>query len=253
MKLLKLILAATMACAAFGQDADLPKTPKLFTLKYIEASRAAAILDFFGPIRSDNVLKTIVVHGTPATHLGVEEALKKIDVPPVPVPPPPPQRVSKNVELTFHAILASAKGDGTSKLPADLEGVGRNLTTLFGFNQYAVLEVAQIRSRDGANFNTYGTLRIPIPDSRGPGMTAKYAVSGRSTVVDQTPRIVSLANLGFDLSKPEIVDGKSSSRGLGQISTNIDIKEGQKVVVGKATMDGSDSSIILVVTAKVVD
>jgi len=37
------------------------------------------------------------------------------------------------------------------------------------------------------------------------------------------------------------------------IATDVDIREGQKVVVGKANMDGSDRASIVVLTAKVVD
>ncbi|PYV91061.1 MAG: hypothetical protein DMG05_08330 [Acidobacteria bacterium] len=37
------------------------------------------------------------------------------------------------------------------------------------------------------------------------------------------------------------------------INTNIDVREGQKVVVGKATIDGSNNALFLVLTAKVID
>lgn len=37
------------------------------------------------------------------------------------------------------------------------------------------------------------------------------------------------------------------------INTNIDVREGQKIVVGKATIDGSNNALFLVLTAKVVD
>jgi hypothetical protein len=47
------------------------------------------------------------------------------------------------------------------------------------------------------------------------------------------------------------VTGSSNLR--TSIATDIDIREGQKVVVGKTSMDGSDNHLILVVTAEVVD
>lgn len=37
------------------------------------------------------------------------------------------------------------------------------------------------------------------------------------------------------------------------ISTSIDIREGQKVVVGKANIDNADNALILVLTAKVIE
>jgi hypothetical protein len=37
------------------------------------------------------------------------------------------------------------------------------------------------------------------------------------------------------------------------MSTDVDVREGQKVVVGKANMDGSDRASIVVLMAKVVE
>ena len=37
------------------------------------------------------------------------------------------------------------------------------------------------------------------------------------------------------------------------LNTDVDIREGQKVVVGKANMDGSDRASIVILTAKVVE
>ena len=40
---------------------------------------------------------------------------------------------------------------------------------------------------------------------------------------------------------------------IAGITTDIDVREGQKVVVGKANIDNSDNALILILTAKVVD
>jgi hypothetical protein len=50
----------------------------------------------------------------------------------------------------------------------------------------------------------------------------------------------------------------AAGQGQGQkqyqyINTDVDVREGQKVVVGKANMDGSDRASIIVLTAKVVE
>ncbi|HVN83075.1 MAG TPA: hypothetical protein VMW38_29095 [Terriglobia bacterium] len=37
------------------------------------------------------------------------------------------------------------------------------------------------------------------------------------------------------------------------INTDLDVREGQKVVVGKATVDNSNNALFLVLTARVVD
>jgi hypothetical protein len=46
--------------------------------------------------------------------------------------------------------------------------------------------------------------------------------------------------------------GNSQNR-QAAISTSIDVREGQKVVVGKANIDNADNALILVLAAKVVE
>ena len=45
--------------------------------------------------------------------------------------------------------------------------------------------------------------------------------------------------------------GEMEYRNAG-LNTDIDVAEGQKVVVGKSSVNGSDEAMILIVTAKVV-
>jgi hypothetical protein len=47
-------------------------------------------------------------------------------------------------------------------------------------------------------------------------------------------------------------DGKDKFQNVS-IATNIDMKEGQKIVVGKANIDGSENALIVILTAKVMD
>jgi len=47
-------------------------------------------------------------------------------------------------------------------------------------------------------------------------------------------------------------DGKDKYQHVS-VATNIDMKEGQKIVVGKANIDDSENALIVVLTAKVVD
>jgi hypothetical protein len=47
-------------------------------------------------------------------------------------------------------------------------------------------------------------------------------------------------------------DGKDKYQQVN-LETNIDMKEGQKIVVGKANIDGSENALIVILTAKVVD
>jgi hypothetical protein len=66
------------------------------------------------------------------------------------------------------------------------------------------------------------------------------------------PRTIRLGQLRFDVSRTVVVDGKAQVNRSG-INTNIDVREGQKTVVGKSNITGTDDAIILVVTPKVIE
>jgi hypothetical protein len=59
---------------------------------------------------------------------------------------------------------------------------------------------------------------------------------------------VRINNLSFTLHVPH----PSGHFEVG-VHTDIDVREGQKVVVGKANIDNADNALILVLTAKVIE
>lgn len=72
---------------------------------------------------------------------------------------------------------------------------------------------------------------------------------------DSSPKIVNLQNLNLQVRMPT---GMRNEKGQPEfkttgVSTDIDIRDGQKVVVGKSDMNNGESPLILVVTAKVVE
>ena len=69
---------------------------------------------------------------------------------------------------------------------------------------------------------------------------------------DDKGRAIRIDNLKVGLKVPVMSGGNIQYIDTG-IATDVDIHEGQKVVVGKANMDGSDRASIIVLMAKVVD
>ena len=79
------------------------------------------------------------------------------------------------------------------------------------------------------------------------GQPTFLMLSGRvslTTAGDET--LVQLRNGGLELRRP----GEKWSRGFGG---DVSLREGQRVVVGKTAVEGSDNALFLVLTARVVD
>jgi len=71
--------------------------------------------------------------------------------------------------------------------------------------------------------------------------------------------MIRVDNLKLNLESPfitgpdPVIQKMMLNRWGASIQTQIDVREGQRVVVGKANVNASDGAMVLVVTAKVVD
>ncbi len=231
--LLTLIFAAT----AFAQQ----NVSKLIQLKYIFPDSVMPIVATFGRgnvvANQEPRARYVTISGPAELITSIEDAIRKIDV------PPPP---TKNIESTFHILLA---GGQAGDVPKELDGVVQQLRTVFGLKSFRLLETAVIRGRDGAE--TSGAMPSPTKQETPARYYIKYQraqVSGD----DKTPR-VRFDNLQFSAYIQYTAgDGKAFDR-EAMLKTDLDVGANQKVVVGKTNVDAASQSIFLVVTAKVVD
>lgn len=225
---------AAMSLVAWGQEAP-NVVGKLIQLKYVDANRAnnlaAVIANAQGlNLRADEALHYIAVRGPADRVAAFEEAVKKIDVPPL------------DFELTVYLISTTAQaGD---QLPEALASVAKQLHGVFAYKGYQLLDSFVLRGRDGQNNGS----------AEGTVKTSTYSFRyNRATVNDGTPKIVNLQNLSLQIRTPSAYHdekGNIQYKSTG-LSSDIDIRDGQKVVVGKSDMNNGESPLILVVTAKV--
>jgi hypothetical protein len=103
-----------------------------------------------------------------------------------------------------------------------------------------------LRGRDGSQSGSAeGTIK-----------TSTYSFRyNRASVLDGTPKMVNFQNLVLQIRMPS---GTRNDKGQMEykttgLSSDIDIRDGQKVVVGKSDVNNGESPLILVVTAKVVE
>jgi hypothetical protein len=163
----------------------------------------------------------------------VEVMVKKLDVAPA------------NIELTVYLISGNSR-DAADDLPKDLASTAKQLHGLFAYKSYRILQSFVLRDREnGHGTSTSGSL------SAGASYNFQYRAV---TVSNGTPRVVHIDGVQFSVQTPtgKVDDKGRAVNDFSTINTDLDASEGQKVVVGKSNVHGSDDALILVVTAQVV-
>lgn len=230
---MKILAMLAMASMAWAQDAQPKMVHKLIQLKYVDANAVRSVLGALpGSIQADDRLHVLVVNLPPDVVAMVESAVAKLDVPPL------------DFDLTVY-LISSAPHDN---LPPALESTMKQLHGVFSYSGYQMLEDFVIRGRDGQQGSASGTFH---------GTRSTYSFRyQQASVSGDAPHTIRLRDLNLMLRYPSggvnIKDGQPNMQTTG-LETDIDIREGQKVVVGKSDLNNGDSPLILVVTAKVVE
>ena len=236
-KLAILILFTAVSCL---QAEDVTRT---FRLQYADPGSISSVIAPYGRVQSNAVLKalTITTHDNNAM-TEVEQVIKRFDVPPPPV---------QNVDVTIY--LMSALGTPSSgAVPPELEPVVKQLKNTFSYKGYQLIDTEVIRVRAGQGGEVSGVVNgAPSVDGNKTISQVKFRSASVST--DEKGRAIRIDGLKVGLRIP-VASGEKKYQYIDTgINTDVDIREGQKVVVGKANMDGSDRASIVVLTAKVVE
>jgi hypothetical protein len=209
---------------------------KLVEVKYRDANALRDLVSNFGiQVRSDDRLKALVLMGSPEAVNQAEAAIKKLDV---------PAPLEKNIELLAYMVMASNEPQSGPE-PADLAAVIKQMRTLFPYKSYRLLDTIWVRTKaGGGSFESRGL--APASLKVDPNFTPTYLLSSRGawhTEFENSSIRFAELNLTLTLRESTVI----------KIGSNVDVREGQKVVIGKTNPTGGDSAVVLVVTAKVVD
>lgn len=245
MKLTKIVLlGASLAAALAAQTAaapppaQAPEPPHLrrvFTLKYADARHVASLLGVFGySINADRDLHVMAVTAPPEGMAAVEDAIKRLDV---------PTAAPKDVDLIVYLLLASEQSSAGDGLPPELQPVGEQLKKIFSFKGFRLLDSILLRTQPGNRATASGSI-APSNDLR----SMKYSFQVQPSAVTEDPggRLIRLDDLNLGVERGD------SNGNIAGIRTEITVREGQRVVVGKSNI-GTGGSLILVVTAKVTE
>jgi hypothetical protein len=171
----------------------------------------------------------------------IEDAIQKLDV---------PSAMPKNIEMTIYLLVATdAATPVGSAIPKDLDSVAAQLKATFPFKNYGLLDVLTFRTRTGQYVSTTssgGSFQI---GSRPVSVISSLRIASISVESDGSTVRIDKMNSNYRVPVPTGSGEQYNYQDLG-IQTDLDIKEGQKVVVGRLGIS-HDQALFLIMMAKV--
>jgi hypothetical protein len=194
----------------------------------------------------DDQLKVITLNGTPEVVEMLMNNIRRLDVTPS----------MKSIELTVQLLLGS-ETDG--KVPDELNAVVKQLRATFPFKGYQLLDSNVQRALDGKRSALDGVLPGP---AEFPAATYRMDFTTASVLGEGAGRQVSLAGLKFTSRYPYEIGTSPTGTGPGprqfqfggaEFYTDVVLREGQKIVIGKSSLGHGKESLFGVLSAKVVE
>jgi hypothetical protein len=230
---------------------------RVFVIQHVSANQLAKVLKVFpAEIRSvdSRGLNALAVSAKPPVLAAIGETIKRLDQPNAGV-----ESASSSVGLTGYILEGLDERQEPEALPAELQAVVGQLRRTFKYGGYRLLDTIVARTRaDGSHFSVAGVTEKKL---NGLGPSYYHLDANRTAVVGDAPRVVQLTNLNFGLEIPVPVGPPPSDNSKPRefqykrigLSSDMDIRDGQYVVVGKSGLGDSENALVLVLTAKVVD
>jgi hypothetical protein len=240
----RLLMLLLLAVPLVAQETPGPPKliQKLIPLKYADPRTVENMLRVFDvQVVSNTELHAMAVKGTPQTIQAVEEAIARLDT---------PAAAPKNIELTVYLLVGNEAADSPAgAIPKEMESVVTQLKNTFQFKNYRLLDVMTLRTRTGQQASTessggfmqYGNVTKPV--------TTTFTINSSSIGADGSTIRIDQIRTGTKIPQ-EQGPGQFNYQDLG-LRTDLDIKEGQKVVVGRMGIN-RDQALFLVLTARVV-
>ncbi|MCU1237473.1 MAG: hypothetical protein JWP63_5440 [Candidatus Solibacter sp.] len=231
-----IVAAMLLGAPLWAQAPNEPKTTKLVRLQFAEPRAIQNIVSLYGvQITSNEQMKVMALYGRPSEIAAAEAAIKQLDVAP------------KTLELTVYFVVGGDNPQqmaGAPAAPPDIRDVIAQLKNAFSFKEYRMLDVLTLRTRVGSNAETSG-----IVSAGSPPKLTQFSIRNSMIGEDGTIRLDHMhAGLRIPLPKE---DGKNQYLNTG-IDQSVDVKEGQKVVVGRSSLEGPERALFLILMARVV-
>jgi hypothetical protein len=221
-----------------------PRIQKLFLLKYADPVHVANLLGVFNAsVRPDSDMHALAVETASRPTMGaIEEAIQRLDV---------PSAASKNIEMTAYLLIGSeSAGTEPGAMPKELDSVAAQLKNAFAFKSYRLLDTLALRTRVGQRASTSSSGRGTKIGDNTPAVTTQFQIRSAGIGSDETTIRIDGLNLDSRIPVQTGSGGQFSVNNVG-LQADVDIKQGQKVVIGRVSV--GESALFLVLTAQVVN
>ena len=198
---------------------------KVFVLKHVHVNDLARLLSVFPAEISGmerDTTRVLSVSAAPGVVAAIEETVKRLDVAPSPI---------RSVEITAHVLECSPSGEAGT-IPQDLQGVLAQLKKAFNYTGCSLARTLYARGSDDGRLSLESNERA----------AGNYQLSGRVEVDSSQPPVVRLRAL-------DLLNFTGPNR--GRINGDIEVRDGQKVVLGRLGTTEAGKDQIVVLTAKV--
>jgi hypothetical protein len=238
--ILMMALTPALVAAQEAKEQQAPPAPanlavKAFQVKPGNLERIRDALNMIvglNNVKADENLNVLVVKTTQQLMPAVEEIVKRLDVA---VPPP------RNIEFTIYLLEVAREPLAENVIPADLQSTVTQLRTALGYQGFRVADRTIVQARPGDPIQYSGNLQVPQGQAPAPRPQNEYALSFRTKLLpEEKPPVIQIDQLRL--------------YGLGHgdvLRTSVDVREGQKVVVGKAA--ANQQNLVLVISAKLLN
>lgn len=215
---------------------------KIFEVKHREPSSLANVLRQLGSgfrgagISANNEFNTLTVRDFPENLVTIEEAIKRLDTPAAP---------PSSVQMHMHVLLASNRTGPTpaGEIPVELKDVITELRGTLTYRNYELItSVLQRLTETNRGLNGSGLAQIPGGQSGVTTAQYEYSVNQLSFVPSASgAEAIQIQDFTFTLVGEGI---------RGRVQTALNLRDGEKVVVGTATIN--DRALIVVLISKIV-
>ena len=207
---------------------------EMVKLKYVRAQDIQTLLYAYvsreGHIQfNPNLAAILSVSDTPENVEKILAAIREIDVKP------------PDILYTVQLVLGS-ETDATTDAELQNDPVVKELRKLLRFKGYTILDATLVRAvnRESAEvkFGPKGEFEFALkPDVAG---------DAKMPVIKTEVRLTRVEHVGWDGAKPIIKEATL-------VESSLNIKSGERTVVGVSKLDGGDKGLILIISAKIVD
>lgn len=201
-----------------------------------------------------NALKAIVLKGKAADVADVEHTIEQLDSS---AAGSSMGLGVRNVELTIYLIAGSSQAiAGFEEVSGEvLAPVLRQLRAIFPYKHYELLSTILMRSAQNTGGGAEGLIRpIQTTEVNLSPVTYRMGYESLGVSADANP-LIHVEKLSFSAGVPYVTGPKEAKQfqsfRIG-INSNVDVREGQKVVVGTSNVPEGNTSVFLVLSARLV-